>query len=71
MLFLRKVCVKNFSGKKTMFECDCIVFAENLEKDDSLKTSLREYNPIVIGDCKSPFNILEAVKDGNIAGQSI
>ena len=67
----KKVCVKNFSGKKTMFECDCIVFAENLEKDDSLKTSLREYNPIVIGDCKSPFNILEAVKDGNIAGQSI
>lgn len=58
-------------GTKETIQCDSVVILEDLEPDDSLLKEIADVDAAAAGDCVKPYNILEAVKEGNLAARRI
>lgn len=50
---------------------DALFLLEDRQPNTELVEALKDYNAVAIGDCERPFNILEAVKSGNLAARRV
>lgn len=65
------VSISTSFGTEETIKCDSVVILEDLEPDDSLLKELAGMDAAAAGDCVKPYNILEAVKEGNLAARRI
>lgn len=66
-----EVSIRTSFGTEEKIKCDSVVILEDLEADDSILNEVEGIDAIAVGDCFRPYNILEAVKTGNLAARRI
>lgn len=64
------VVISGETGCDMIVDCDTVIDARDMLPNDELIEGLG-ITAIAVGDCKSPFNIAEAIYSGNIAARNI
>lgn len=65
------VTIHGDTGVDIPVACDAILDASDMVANTSLLDGLSVAEVYTVGDCARPFNIAEAIKDGNLAGRAI